>query len=59
MDWKKESEMFNQAAAYYDKFRPSYPDEIIDKLIKETKIHNGSNLIEIGSGSGKDRKSVV
>lgn len=53
MDRKKESEMFNQAADYYDKFRPSYPHEIIDTLIKETGIDQGSNLIEIGAGSGK------
>jgi ubiquinone/menaquinone biosynthesis C-methylase UbiE len=53
MDWKRESETFNQAADYYDKFRPSYPHEIIDTLIKETEITKGSNLIEIGAGSGK------
>jgi SAM-dependent methyltransferase len=53
VDWKKESEMFNQAADYYDKFRPGYPQEIIDKLIKEAQIYKDSNLIEIGAGSGK------
>jgi len=31
--WEKESEMFNKAADYYDKYRPSYPKEIIDTLI--------------------------
>ncbi len=28
MDWKKECEMLDQAAEYYDSFRPSYPEEI-------------------------------
>ena len=53
LDWKKESEMFNQAADYYDKFRPSYPKEIINALINETKLSIGSRLLEIGAGSGK------
>lgn len=53
MDWKKESEMFNLAADYYDKFRPGYPKEIIDVLISETGIKANSKLLEIGAGSGK------
>ena len=53
MDWKKESEMFNQAADYYDKYRPSYPLEIIDTVIKKTGIKKGSKIVEIGAGSGK------
>ncbi|NCB04057.1 MAG: class I SAM-dependent methyltransferase [Clostridia bacterium] len=53
MDWKKESEMFNLAADYYDKFRPSYPQEMIDILISETGIKANSKLLEIGAGSGK------
>jgi len=53
LDWKKESEMFNQMADYYDKYRPSYPNEIINILIEKTKLTNGSKLLEIGAGSGK------
>ena len=53
MDFRKESEMFNQAADYYDRFRPSYPKEIVDSLISVTGISEGANLLEIGSGSGK------
>ena len=53
MDWKKESEMFNRAADYYDKYRPGYPIEIINTLMKETGITQGSRLLEIGAGSGK------
>ena len=53
MDWKKESEMFNKAADYYDQFRPSYPKEIIDTLISETGIKENARLLEIGAGSGK------
>ena len=59
MDYKKESEMFNQAADYYDRYRPSYPSEIIDMLTKETGIEAGSRLIEIGAGSGKATELFV
>lgn len=59
MDWKKESEMFDQMADYYDKYRPSYPNEIIDTLIKQTKLTNGSKLLEIGAGSGKATELFV
>lgn len=53
MDWKKESEMFGQMAEYYDKFRPSYPKDIIDTLLEQTNLSRGSKLLEIGAGSGK------
>ena len=53
MDWKKESEMFDQSAEYYDKFRPGYPNEIISMIIDVTGINSDSKLLEIGAGSGK------
>lgn len=53
MDWKKESEMFDRTAEYYDTFRPSYPMEIIDKIISITNVNEHSKLLEIGAGSGK------
>jgi len=53
MDWKRESEMFNQMSDYYDQYRPSYPAETIRTLIEETGIRQGSKLLEIGAGSGK------
>ena len=53
MDWLKESETFNQMVDYYDKYRPSYPQEIIDTIIKKANLHTGSKILEIGSGSGK------
>ncbi|MHB1485762.1 MAG: class I SAM-dependent methyltransferase [Saccharofermentanales bacterium] len=53
MDWKRESEMFNQMADYYDKYRPNYPQEIIKAIIEKANLSAGSKLLEIGSGSGK------
>lgn len=59
MDWKKESEMFDQTAEYYDKFRPSYPAEIIDKIISTANICSNSRALEIGAGSGKATELFV
>ena len=59
MNIRKESEMFNQAAEYYDKYRPGYPQEIIDSLISVTGITEGSDLLEIGCGSGKATEQFI
>lgn len=53
MDQKRESEMFDQMADYYDRFRPGYPVEIIDAVVSRAKLTGGSRILEIGSGSGK------
>jgi len=45
--------MFNQMADYYDKFRPSYPQEIIDAIVKKAGLNVESSILEIGAGSGK------
>lgn len=59
MNFHRESEMFNQAAEYYDKYRPGYPQEIIDSLISVTGITEGSDLLEIGCGSGKATQQLI
>ncbi len=48
-----ESEMFNQMADFYDKFRPSYPLETINSIVKTADLTPGSQVLEIGAGSGK------
>lgn len=53
MNNRTESEIFNKAAEFYDRFRPSYPQEILETLISEAEISKGSKLLEIGAGSGK------
>jgi Methylase involved in ubiquinone/menaquinone biosynthesis len=53
MDIKKESEMFNQMADYYDRYRPGYPQEIINEIVGKADLRADSKLLEIGAGSGK------
>lgn len=58
MNTKAESEIFNNAADYYDKFRPGYPQSIIDTFINESKLKSGSKILEIGAGSGKATEQI-
>lgn len=52
-DWKAESERFNGVADIYDKYRPSYPMELIDAIEEKAGLKSGSKVLEIGAGSGK------
>jgi SAM-dependent methyltransferase len=53
IDWQEQSKRFDEAAEYYDKYRPSYPRELVDLIVKKTGIQPGAKLLEIGPGSGK------
>jgi len=46
-------ESFNTAAELFDQVRPSYPNESIDWIIKETNINKDSNILEIAPGTGQ------
>jgi ubiquinone/menaquinone biosynthesis C-methylase UbiE len=43
---------FSNRVDNYIKYRPDYPDEIIDLFINELKLNPGSIIADIGSGTG-------
>ena len=51
--WREQSKTFDEAADYYDRYRPGYPEELADCMVRETGIVKGSRILEIGAGSGK------
>lgn len=53
VNWEEESKRFNEAAEYYDMYRPSYPSELINTIELNTNLSQQSKLLEIGAGSGK------
>ena len=57
--WKNQSEQFDKSADYYDRFRPSYPEELIDCIISKTGVVSNSRILEIGAGSGKATELFV
>ncbi|MCH5257976.1 MAG: hypothetical protein J1D87_11835 [Lachnospiraceae bacterium] len=44
---------FNEDAVNYDTYRPEYPNELFEDIISYSQIGQGSNLIEIGVGTGQ------
>ena len=50
---------FNEFAYLYDKARHCYPEELIEVLIKETKLSTDSKLLEIGPGTGQATMSLA
>ena len=54
MDVKKSKILsFNNISKLYDNNRPSYPEELINGVIKISKITSKSNILDIGCGTGK------
>ncbi|KAJ4022748.1 hypothetical protein NW766_001795 [Fusarium irregulare] len=37
----------------YDKYRPSYPDQVVEYLIGSLEIPHGACILELGAGTGK------
>jgi ubiquinone/menaquinone biosynthesis C-methylase UbiE len=50
---------FNEYAYLYDKARHCCPEELIEVLIKETKLSKDSKLLEIGPGTGQATMSLA
>lgn len=44
---------FNEDETNYDRFRPTYPDELFTDIIRYSTVHEGSNSLEIGIGTGQ------
>lgn len=56
---KKESQKFDESASFYDKYRPSYPKEVINSIISISRIGDKAKILEIGAGSGKATELFV
>src|SRR5215831_21012437 len=44
-------ESFDAVAKVYGQYRPPYPPEVIDSVVALSRLHNGSNVLEIGCGT--------
>ncbi len=47
--------VFDEIAAEYDRYRPAYPDELIDQACRVAGIGSGDRVLEVGCGSGSSR----
>jgi SAM-dependent methyltransferase len=44
---------FDEAADRYERARPAYPEQLFDDLVRLTGLAAGSELLEVGCGTGK------
>jgi SAM-dependent methyltransferase len=45
--------VFGEVAELYDRHRPGYPDVVIDDLVELAGLSRGSEVLEVGAGTGK------
>jgi ubiquinone/menaquinone biosynthesis C-methylase UbiE len=50
---------FDEVAAEYDRSRPTYPDELVDRACLVAQIGSGDHVLEAGCGSGQLTRSLV
>lgn len=50
---------FDRAAAEYDRIRPAYPDELVDRACLAAGVGQGDRVLEIGCGSGQLTRSLA
>jgi SAM-dependent methyltransferase len=51
--------VFGEIAEEYERHRPSYPPELIDRIMTITGAEAGDNALEIGAGTGKATRLLL
>lgn len=52
-NWKADRQSFDSVAERYHVYRPGYPTELIEDIIRFSGIQPDGRILEIGSGTGK------
>lgn len=51
--------VFNEVAVQYDRYRPAYPDALVDQACEVAGIGGGDRVLEIGCGTGQLTRSLL
>lgn len=50
---------FEVAVEHYERGRPTYPDDAVSYLVRELGIGDGTDVLELGAGTGKFTELIV
>lgn len=51
--------VFDEVAVEYDRYRPAYPDALVDQACEQAGIGGGDRVLEIGCGTGQLTRSLL
>jgi len=56
---RRYGKVFDEMAAEYDRHRPAYPDELLDRACQVAGIGRDDQVLEVGCGSGQLTRGLV